>query len=46
MVVGATLQLVQGTYFPPSVIHAQYGLEFGGYTGKMSASAGNTRTGA
>ncbi len=46
VVADATLQLVQGTYYPPSIIHAQYVPEFGGYTGKMSTSAGNTCTGA
>ncbi len=46
VVADTTLQLVQGTYYPPSVIHAQYVPEFGGYTGKMSASAGNMHTGA
>ncbi len=45
VVADAALQLVQGTYYPPSVIYAQYVLEFGSYTGKMSASTGNTRTG-
>ncbi len=37
---------MQGTYYPPSVIHAQYVPEFGGYTGKINSSAGNTHTGA
>jgi hypothetical protein len=46
VVADAALHLVQGTYYPPSVIHAQYVSEFGGYTGKMSTSAENTRTGA
>ncbi len=45
-VADAALHLVQGTYYPPSVIHAQYVPEFGGYTGKMNVSAGNTHTGA
>ncbi len=40
----AALHLVQGTYYPPSIIHAQYVLEFGGYTGKMSAGIGNMHT--
>ncbi len=44
MVADAALHLVQGTYYPPSIIHAQYIPEFGGYTGKMSASVGNTHT--
>jgi hypothetical protein len=46
VVADAALHLVQGTYYPPSVIHAQYVLEFGGYTGEMNTSAGNTHTGA
>jgi hypothetical protein len=46
MVADTPLHLVQGTYYPPSIIHAQYVLEFGGYTGEMNASAGNTHTGA
>jgi hypothetical protein len=43
-VADAALHLVQGTYYPPSIIHAQYVLEFGGYTGKMSAGIGNMHT--
>ena len=46
VVADAALHLVQGTYYLPSVIHAQYVLEFGGYTGEMNTSAGNTHTGA
>jgi hypothetical protein len=42
--VDAALHLVQGTYYSPSIIHAQYLPEFGDYTGKMGASIGNTRT--
>jgi hypothetical protein len=45
VVADAALHLVQGTYYPPFVIHAQYVPEFGGYTSEMSTSAGNTRTG-
>ena len=44
VVADAALHLVQGTYYPPSVIHAQYVPDFGGYTGEMSASVGNTHT--
>ncbi len=44
MVADVALHLVQGTYYLPSVIHAQYVPEFGGYTSKMSASVGNTCT--
>jgi hypothetical protein len=44
VVADAALHLVQGTYYPPSIIHAQYVPEFGSYTGKMSASVGNMRT--
>jgi hypothetical protein len=42
VVADAALHLVQGTYYPQSVIHSQYVPEFSGYTGKMNASAGNT----
>jgi hypothetical protein len=43
-VADAALHLFQGTYYPPSVIHAHYVPESGGYTGKMSAGIGNTHT--
>jgi hypothetical protein len=46
LVADAALHLVQGTYYPLFVIHAQYVLEFGGYTGEMSTSTGNMHTGA
>ena len=40
------LHPVQGIYYPPSIIHAQYVPVFGDYTGEMNASSGNTHTGA
>ncbi len=40
------LHPVQGIYYPPSIIHAQYVPVFGDYTGEMNASIGNTHTGA
>ncbi len=43
-VANAALHLVQGTYYPSSIIHAQYIPESGNCTGKMSTGVGNTRT--
>jgi hypothetical protein len=38
------LHLVQGTHYPPDVIHAKFCPEFGRYTGETSAGVGNTWT--
>jgi hypothetical protein len=43
-VADAALHLVQGIYYPPSIIQAQYVPEFGGYTDKMSTGIGNACT--